>query len=150
MDHNILIVSEQDQVAYLPYFYNTVENIYINNTNTYTSIQEVIKDLYIVPLDSFKYAPIARFREALNLILHKDNGSIFKALDLGLELMFNYHLNPIVIAACRNLDELDIYLDCLAENELQDYKCFEIKFEVSPTINAFGDVGKNHLKKISY
>ena len=48
--------------------------------------------------------------------------------------MFKYKLNPIVIAACRNLDELDIYLDCLENNELYDFKCFEIKFEVMPKI----------------
>ena len=48
--------------------------------------------------------------------------------------MFNYKLNPIIIAACRNLDELDIYLDCLETNQLYDFKCFEIKFEVLPTI----------------
>ena len=60
--------------------------------------------------------------------------SLIKALDLGIELMFNYKFNPIIIAACRNLDELDIYLDCLEENQLFDFKCFEIKFEVTPDI----------------
>ena len=48
--------------------------------------------------------------------------------------MFNYKLNPIIISACRNLDELDIYLDCLEENELDDFTCFEIRFEVSPDL----------------
>ena len=48
--------------------------------------------------------------------------------------MFKYELNPIIIAACRNLNELDIYLDCLEENELYDFKCFKIKFEVMPKI----------------
>ena len=48
--------------------------------------------------------------------------------------MFHYDLNPIVIAACRNLDELDIYLDCLQENELSDFDCFEIKFELAPKV----------------
>ena len=47
--------------------------------------------------------------------------------------MFNYDLNPIIIAACRNLDELDIYLDCLLTNQLYDFKCFQIIFEVNPT-----------------
>ena len=50
-------------------------------------------------------------------------------MDLGFELMFKYKLNPIIIAACRNLEELDIYLDCLEENELFDFKCFEIRNE---------------------
>ena len=49
--------------------------------------------------------------------------------------MFKYELNPIVIAACRNLDELDIYLDCLDNNELYEFSCFDIKFEVMPQIS---------------
>ena len=48
--------------------------------------------------------------------------------------MFKYNLNPIIIAACRNLEELDIYLDCLDENELFDFNCFKIRFEVAPKL----------------
>ena len=131
-DNNTLIVSEKDQVAYLPYKYNEVERFYKNNPDIYSSTQDVIENLYILPLDRFKNSSISRFREGFNLIRHKENGSFLKALDLGLELMFNYDVNPIIIAACRNLDELDIYLDCLEENELSDFKCFEIKFEIAP------------------
>ena len=110
MTQNTLIVSEKEQLAYLPY--NDIK----------------------VPLNRFKNAPISRFRESIDLILHRENGSIFQAIDLGLELMFNYKLNPIIIAACKNLDELDIYLDCLEENELEDFTCFKIRFEVAPEI----------------
>ena len=67
-------------------------------------------------------------------MLNKEKLSIFKALDLAFELMFKYNLNPIIIAACRNLKELDIYLDCLEENELFDFRCFKIKFEVTPKL----------------
>lgn len=131
-DNNILIVSEKEQQAYLPFFYSEVKNIFQNSNNQYQTLQDVVDDLYIVSLDKFKNSSIARFREAFHLIRNKEKGSITKALDLGLELMFNYSLNPIVVAACRNLDELDIYLDCLEENELYDFNCFEIKFEVVP------------------
>ena len=131
-DSNILIVSEKDQKAYLPYFYDTVKNIYENSNNKYKTMQDVIDNLYVIPLDNFKNSSISRFREAFNLIRIKEHSSILKGLDLGLELMFKYNLNPIIIAACRNIDELDIYLDCLEENQLYDFKCFEIKFEVSP------------------
>ena len=70
---NTLIVSEKEQLAYLPY----------NNIK--------------LPLNRFKNAPISRFRESIDLILHRENGSIFQAIDLGLELMFNYKLPlPII------------------------------------------------------
>lgn len=134
MDRNILVVSEKDQKAYLPYFMSDIEKIYKNSNKKYSSYQDVIESLYIVPLNRFKNASISRFRETLNLILHKENLSIIKALDLALELMFQYKLNPIIIAACRNLDELDLYLDCLEEDELFDFDCFEIRFEVAPEI----------------
>ena len=134
MDRNILLVSEKDQKAYLPYFMSDIEKIYKNSNKKYSSYQDVIESLYIVPLNRFKNASISRFRETLNLILHKENLSIIKALDLALELMFQYKLNPIIIAACRNLDELDLYLDCLEEDELFDFDCFEIRFEVAPEI----------------
>lgn len=133
-DNNILTISEKEQKAYLPFFYNQVLDIYKNSNNKYKTLQDVIEDLYILPLNNFKNSSLSRFREAFNLIRKKENGSIAKALDLGLELMFKYDLNPIIISACRNIDELDIYLNCLEENQLYDFTCFEIKFEVSPQI----------------
>ena len=41
---------------------------------------------------------------------------------------------PAIITACKSLNELDIYLDCLQENELSDFDCFEIKFELAPKV----------------
>lgn len=133
-DNNTLIISEKEQKAFLPFFYSEVETIYKKANHKYQTLQDVINDLYILPLSRFKNSAIARFRESFHLIREKEKGSITKALDLGLELMFKYELNPIVIAACRNLDELDIYLDCLEENELYDFTCFEIKFEIMPQL----------------
>ncbi len=133
-DNNTLIISEKEQKAFLPFFYSDVEAIYQKANYKYQTLQDVINDLYILPLSRFKNSALARFRESFHLIREKEKGSITKALDLGLELMFKYELNPIVIAACRNLDELDIYLDCLEENELYDFTCFEIKFEVMPQL----------------
>lgn len=133
-DNNILIISEKNQKAYLPFFYQDITKIYQNSSQKYKTIQEVVDDLFVVPLQHFKNSSISRFRESFHLIRDKENGSFLKAFDLGLELMFQYNLNPIIIAACRNLDELDIYLDCLEQNELSDFSCFEIKFEVAPNL----------------
>ncbi len=134
MDNDTLIVSEKDQKAYLPYKYIDIEKKYENNKDKYISPQDVINKEYILPLNRFKHSISSRFRETINLIINKENKSILKALDLAFELMFQYNLNPIIIAACRNLEELDIYLDCLEENELFDFRCFNIKFEVAPKV----------------
>lgn len=133
-DCNVLTISEKHQKAYLPFFYSEVQAIFQNSNNKYQTLQDVVDDLYIVPLSRFKNSTIARFKESFHLVREKEKGSITKALDLGLELMFKSELNPIIITACRNLDELDIYLDCLEENELYDFTCFEIKFEVMPQL----------------
>ena len=47
--------------------------------------------------------------------------------------MFQSNLNPAIIAACKSLKELDIYLDCLDENELDKFSCFNIVYNVNPT-----------------
>lgn len=133
-DNPILLISEKEQKAFLPYHYCDVQEYYQKHKESFSSIEDVINKLYILPLSRFKNSSFSRFRETFYLIRNKENGSIAKALDLGLELMFHYDLNPIVIAACRNLDELDIYLDCLQENELSDFDCFEIKFELAPEV----------------
>ena len=134
MDNDTFIVSEKDQKAYLPYKYEDLKNFYNQNKDKYVSIEDVINKEYILPLNIFKHSISSRFRETINLMLHKEKTSIFKALDLAFELMFQYNLNPIIISACRNLKELDIYLDCLEENELFDFRCFNIKFEVAPKV----------------
>lgn len=133
-DNNQLLISEKEQKAYLPYKYEKVKEIFLTSNNKYKTMQDVIDSLYILPLNKFKNSSIARFREAFNLVRQKEHSSITKALDLGLELMFKYELNPIIIAACRSLDELDIYLAYLDENEAYEFNCFDIKFEVSPQI----------------
>ena len=84
-------------------------------------------------MDKYKNAALARFKEAYNLMRKKENASITSSLDLALELTFNNLLNPAIITACKNLDELDIYLDNLSSNELDKFKIFDIKYEMLPT-----------------
>ncbi|MBO6243720.1 MAG: hypothetical protein J6O41_04040, partial [Clostridia bacterium] len=63
----------------------------------------------------------------------KEKASITDSLDFALELAFNSKLNPAVILACKNLEELDAYLDCLELDELNKFDYFEIQYEFSPT-----------------
>lgn len=130
-DNRILTISEKDNKVYLPYYITDLESILEENKN-YNSIDEIIENKYIYPLDKYKSSILSRFKEAFKLIKEKEKGSFREALGLGFELMNNYKLHPAVIAACRNEDELDIYLDCLEENELDSFQIFDIKFEVPP------------------
>ena len=46
--------------------------------------------------------------------------------------MFKRNLNPAIIVACKNVDELNDYLNCLEEQKLDKFKAFKIKYEMNP------------------
>ena len=68
---------------------------------------------------------------------NKEKASLYKSFDLGIELMWNSLLNPAVITACKNLDELDIYLDYLDSNEIEKFKIFDVKYEIAPMVKKY-------------
>lgn len=132
-DNDTLIISEEDNQVILPYKLSEVERQYKKNKKKYSSVKDLIQNEYIIPTDNFKNPIKSRFREAYQLIKKKEHGHLKEAIELGFELMFQSNLNPAVIAACKNLKELDIYLDCLDDNELDKFSCFNIVYNVPPT-----------------
>lgn len=131
---NTLIISEFQKKVILPYTIKQLHTIMLKEKDTYSSIQEVIDKLFTKPIHKYKFSAIARFKEAYNLIIHKEHGSKLKATALASELFFNYNLHPAIITACNSLNELDIYLACLEDNTLNEFQFFDIKFEVPPSI----------------
>lgn len=131
-DNNTLIISEEDGKVYLPYSKDEIKNEVLQNKGT--KISEVIEDKYILPLDKYKNSMRARFREGYNLMYKKEGKSKKSAIMLGIELMFETNLHPAIISACKNLEELDIYLDCLEDNELEKFSCFKIIYKSLPTL----------------
>ena len=67
-------------------------------------------------------------------MIEKEHSSKLKAISLASELFGNYNLHPAIITACNSLDELDIYLACLEDNVLGDFKFFDIKYEIPPVV----------------
>lgn len=132
-DNDTLIISEEDNQVILPYKLAEVERQYKKNKKKYSSVKDLIQNEYIIPTENFKNPIKSRFREAYQLIKKKEHGHLKEAIELGFELMFQSNLNPAVIAACKNLKELDIYLDCLDDNELDKFSCFNIVYNVPPT-----------------
>lgn len=129
---NTLLISETQNKVIFPYTLKQIkEHIDSDSTGTLT-IQKIIDTTYTIPLNTYKNPIMSRFTEAFNLIRRKEHGSLKDAIDLGLELAFNYNLHPAIIAACKNLNELDIYLACLEYNELKDFNFFDIQYEVAP------------------
>ena len=135
-DNKTLVISEEDSKVYLPYTKDEVKEDMTQNKGK--KISELIEQKYILPLDKFKNSMKARFREGYNLMHKKEGKSRKSAFFLGLELMFETNLHPAIISACKSLEELDIYLDCLEENELEKFPCFKIIYKSLPTLR------KNH------
>ncbi len=131
-DNNCLLISETQKKVYLPYKISKLNDKLTNSK--YSSVSEIIENEYILPLKNFKNPILSRFNETYHLMRFKEKSSFLEALDLALELSFNSSLNPAVISACENKTELDIYLDCLYENELEKFTIFEIKYEIPPVI----------------
>jgi len=135
-DNNTLIISEEDGKVYLPYTKDEVKEDIIQNKGR--KISEVIEEKYILPLDKYKNSMKARFREGYNLMYKKEGKSRKSAFFLGIELMFETNLHPAIISACKNLEELDIYLDCLEDNELEKFSCFKIIYKSLPVLRKKG------------
>lgn len=135
---NTLIISETQKKVFLPYKMDKIEEILQNNIR-YHSVEEVVNKLYTKPINYYKFSSFARFKEAYTLVKVKEKGSRLKALSLAFELLGNYSLHPAIITACKSLDELDIYLACLDENSLEDFKFFNIKYEVPLAVSKFAN-----------
>ncbi len=131
-DNKTLVISEEDGKVYLPYSKDDIKNEVMQNKGS--KISEVIEEKYVLPLDKYKNSMRARFREGYNLMYRKEGKSKKSAILLGIELMFETNLHPAIISACKNLEELDIYLDCLEDNELEKFSCFKIIYKSLPTL----------------
>ena len=141
--NNVLVISEIRNEVILPYNLENVKLYYKNHMNKFSSIEDIIKQNYTVPLSYYKPYSIARFRESYKLIRRREHGSRFNALSLAFEMLTNYNLHPAIISACKSIDALDIYLACLGDNKLEEFDIFDIKYEIPPVLS------KNQKKSLS-
>lgn len=130
-DSDTLLISETQSKVVLPYKIKDIEKI-LEENKKYKTIQDVIDGEYTFPIDKYKNSSKSRFKEAYNLMRKKEKASVFDSLSLATEVIFNSSLNPAVITACNNLDQLDVYLDCLSSNELNKFNYFKVKYEILP------------------
>lgn len=130
-DNHVLLISETQKKVFLPYYINDLEKI-LQKKKKYNSLQEVINHEYTIPISKYKNPTLSRFKEAYKLMKNKEDSTILESLDLAFEVTFNNSLNPAIITACKSLEELDLYLDCLETNSLDKFEPFEVKYEVLP------------------
>ena len=132
-NNNCLLISETKKRVYLPYSKLEVLEYLDKYPNQYTSFEDVVRQEFIYPTSYYlKHPTVSRFREAYALIRDREAKSIFDAFKFAMDMMFNYNLNPAIIAACKSQSQLEHYLDCVSNQHLDEFKDFEIKFEVAP------------------
>ncbi len=131
-DNNVLLISERKNKIFLPYKIDDLNKI-LEHSSRFQNIEEIINKKFTIPLDKHKNGTISRFKETYNFMRKREKASITDSLDLALELAFNSKLNPAIILACKNLEQLDTYLDCLELDELEKFNYFEVKYEYLPT-----------------
>ena len=129
---NTLLISEIDDKVVLPYTSQELNELLSNNPDKYKTVSDVIDKVYTKPLKYYRNSSLSRFKEAFKLVKEREKGTFIQAVDLALELFSNYSLHPAVISACKNLNELDVYLSCLEYNELNDFHFFKTIFKMHP------------------
>lgn len=133
-DNGILLISEIQNKVILPYKAEEVEKLLKDEKYKDKTPEEVIESEFTRPLSDYKDLHVARMKESIKLLTQRDEFSRLDGINLGLELFGKRYLHPAIISACKNLDELNVYLDCLDKNELEDFKVFEIKYELYPAV----------------
>lgn len=131
--NDTLLISETLDRVILPYSNQEIKSILEQENKDFKSSDEVIFSRFTRPLSDFKHPWVSRFKETMKLA-KRCNFSKMDSITLALEMMHKRFLHPAIIAACRNLDELDVYLDCLDKNELDQFKIFKIKYKFYPVL----------------
>lgn len=128
-----LLISETSKKVYLPYTKKEVLKYLEQYPDQYDSFEDVVKKEFIYPIDFYlKHTVLSRFRETYSLIRDREAKSVLEAFKMAIDMMFRYDLNPAIIAACKSQEQLENYLECLKSQSLNNFKDFEIRFEISP------------------
>ena len=147
-NNDTLLISETLGKVILPYTAKEVETIMEKNNDKYQNLDDVIESEFTKKLTDYKIQSVSRYKEAFKLAKEREKYSFKDAISLGAEMFGKKYLHPAIISACKNLDELDVYLDCLEKNELEDFKIFKIKYELYPMVTKNKRKYKNIKKAL--
>lgn len=129
-NNETLLISEKENRVLLPYTIDELEEYAKRWPVEYPSLESVIKEQYMVPLNTFYEKPAkSRFTETYYLVRKREKKSIIIALIYAVILFTKTNLNPAIIAACKTKQELFEYIKCLKENKLDEFKPFKVVYE---------------------
>lgn len=132
-DNKTLLISERLGEIYLPYKKSELLEYIEENPKTYKSLQDVVKQEFTLPFQFFRnQSSKLRFTETYNLLKNKDKYGFFKSASYAVKIATKKSLNPVIIAACRSKYELESYVYYLDSNNLNNFRFFDIIYEVNP------------------
>ena len=132
-DNKTLLISEKLQKIYLPYKLSELVNYVESYPGAYKSLKDVVEQEFILPFNYFKKNPSkSRFTETYNLLKNREGRTFIKSVSYAFRLLKKNNLNPAIIASCKSQHELDSYIYYLDSNSLNNFKFFDIIYEVNP------------------
>ncbi len=133
-DNLTLRISEKDNKVFLPYSKDEIIAYVEAYPNVYKDAQSVIDRDFIVNLNFYSKHPVlARFRETYALLHDREMKSFADSLKGAIDLMFKGEINPAIIAGLKSETQLNEFLGCLQNNDLDNFKPFKIIFEFNPS-----------------
>lgn len=130
LDDNLLektlVINKEENIAIFPYSLLDLEEVFSENPENYSSINDIIKKIYTVSLDDYKNTSFSRFKQTYKLAKEKSKYSFFKSLFYANKLFLKRKVEPIIIASCNSVNELNSYLDCLKRKKITSFNYFNI------------------------
>ena len=133
-NNDTLLISEEKNQIILPYKAKEVIEILNNEPDKYENAEDVIIQIFTRPFSDYRFQIKSRFHETMKLAREREKYGLLDSIVLSTEMMAKRMLHPAIISACRTLNELDVYLDCLDKNETDQFKIFKIKYELYPMV----------------
>lgn len=122
----VLFISYKDNYAILPYSTKDLEQFFSSNPEKYSSLQDIIDKEYTISLENYKFDSSSVYDECMNIAKQSPDYSALKAIKFANNAKKYENANPIIIKACKSLDEIELYLNCLENNNLENFTLFKI------------------------
>ncbi len=121
-----LVIKKDLGIAILPYSISDLDELFLDDPEKYSSIQDIIDKEYTVNLKDFENSSITRYKEAFKLAKEKSDYTFSQAVNFAKKLLVENEVTALIIASCKNVKELEEYIECLNNNKLKEFHHFKI------------------------
>ena len=126
LQEKVLIINRKKGIAILPYSISDLDEVFLDNPEKYSSIQDIIDKEYTISLNDYENTSISRYKEAFKLAKDKSNYSFSQAANFAKNLLIETRISTLLIAAFKDVKELEFYLECLNSNQIDSFTSFKI------------------------